>query len=65
MKAEITFRSGAQVMIDCSEFKTSRNKLTGELVQFDWTTPRQHDRKLHTIELSEIVCIIAVDEAGA
>ena len=63
MKLEITFKSGAQVTVDVSEFKTHKSVIDGEFKQLDWTTPRNWKRKLHTIDLKEIACLVAVEDA--
>lgn len=61
MKLEITFKNGTQVTVDVSEFTTKRSTITGELTELNWTTPKTWKRKLHTLDVSEILCLVAVD----
>lgn len=60
MKVEVTFKSGTQVTVDCSEVRTGRSKVTGELTEMKWVTPRNAKRKLHYIDISEAVCVVAI-----
>lgn len=60
MKAEITFKSGAQILVDVTEFSTEKHRATREITAMSWTTPESWTRKLHTLALSEIVAIVAV-----
>lgn len=59
MKLEITFKSGVQVSVDVSKFTTKRAGT--ELTEMEWTTPQRWSRKLHSIDLTQVVCIVAVD----
>lgn len=61
MKLEITFKSGAQVTVDVSEFTSKRSLVGGELTEIEWTTPQDWKRKLNSINLSEVACLVAVD----
>jgi hypothetical protein len=60
MRIEITFRSGAQITADVEEFSGSWSVIKGDLRSLKWTTPDDWTRKLHRIELSEVVGIVAV-----
>lgn len=62
MKLEITFKSGAQVAVDVTEFSTGKSVIDQELTKLSWTTPEDWTRKLHTVKLDEIVCLVAVDD---
>lgn len=62
MKLEITFKSGAQVMVDCTEFSTEKSVVTGEIQALNWTTPANWSRKLHSVKLDEVVCLVAVED---
>lgn len=61
MKLEITFKSGAQVTVDASEFTSKRNQLSGDLTELNWVTPQDWKRKLNSIDLSQVACLVAVD----
>lgn len=61
MKLEITFKSGAQVTVEVSEFSSKRSTISGDLTELNWTTPNEWARKLHSINLTEIACLVAVD----
>lgn len=58
MRAQITFKSGAQIEADIEDLTTSRHALTKELVKIVWDTPEDWTRKLHTVDVDEIVAIV-------
>lgn len=60
MKLEITFKSGAKVVVDSDYIGTVRNEMTGDLTRMKWNTPEDWTRKLHTISVDEIVCVVAI-----
>jgi hypothetical protein len=60
VRMQITFKGGAQVEVDAGEWTTARNQITGELTKMDWTTPGGWTAKLHTINLGEVVAIVAL-----
>ncbi|WP_020525860.1 hypothetical protein [Catelliglobosispora koreensis] len=62
MKAQITLRSGAQIEAEVEDLTTTRNRLTNELTGLEWTSVDCWQRKLHTIEVSEIVAIVLIRE---
>ena len=60
MRMQITFKSGAQIEVDVEEFTTGRSPLNNELVKLNWTTPADAAAKLHTIEIDDIVAVVAL-----
>lgn len=64
MKMVITFKGGAQVRVDATDFTSGRNPVTDQLTSLKWTTPDGWTAKLHTIEVDEIVAIHAEREPG-
>jgi hypothetical protein len=66
MKAQITFRSGAQITFDVTSLVTGRSKIEGELHRLTWESPDDWTTKLHQVDLSEIVAIVCLrDPADA
>ncbi len=63
MKLEITFKSGAQVTVDVTEFSTKRNQVSNTYAELNWTTPNDWARKLHSVDMTEIACLVAVEES--
>lgn len=62
MKMQVTFRSGAQIEVDVVKFSTGRNPLTDDLEKLTWTTPNEWTAKLQTVDLSEVVAVVALRE---
>jgi hypothetical protein len=62
MKLEITFKSGAQVTVDVTEFSTKRSQISNTYGELNWTTPKDWTRKLHSVDLEQIACLIAVED---
>lgn len=63
MRMQITFRSGAQVTVGVSKFKTGRSPVTGRLASLDWSTPGDTDTWLHGLyDLDEVVAIVGIDD---
>jgi len=64
MKMQITFKSGAQVVVDVERFETQKGPISAELVSLKWTTPAGWTSKLHYLggDLSDIQAIVAIDE---
>jgi hypothetical protein len=60
MKIQVTFKSGAQIEFEVDEFSTGRDHLTRDLISVNWKTPDNWTRRLHTIEVEEIVAIVAI-----
>lgn len=58
MKAQITLRSGIQLVVDVEELTTERRALTKDLAKMNWVTPAGWLAKLHTIELEQILAIV-------
>jgi hypothetical protein len=58
MRAHITFKSGAKIVVDVEELTTERSGLTNELTRLNWVTPNGWTNKLHSITLSEIVAVV-------
>lgn len=63
MKLEITFKSGAQVVVDVTEFSTKRSQISGQFTELTWTAPEDWARKLTGLDLTEIACLVAVEES--
>lgn len=63
MKLEITFKSGAQVTVDVAEFSTKRNQISNTYAELNWTTPGGWTRKLHSVDMDQIACLVAVEES--
>jgi hypothetical protein len=61
MKMQITFKSGAQIVVDVETFSTGRSQLTNELTSLNWTTPPSWTAKLHTVTLAEVVAVVAIE----
>jgi hypothetical protein len=61
MRVQITLKNGVQIEADVDEFSTFRNQLTNEITKLNWSTPEGWKRKLHTINLEEIVAIVLFD----
>jgi hypothetical protein len=59
-KLQITFKSGAQVTVDCIELKTERNKLNGQLLSLEWMAPAGWKSKLHTVSVDEVACLVVL-----
>jgi hypothetical protein len=57
---EIVFKSGAIVTVDATELTWNRNKMTGELVGLEWTTPEGAKRKLSHINLAEVAAVVVL-----
>lgn len=64
MRVQLTFRSGAQVEFDADKV-TSNDSFGGDIKQFQWETPADWKRKLHNLDLSEVVAIVAIREPEA
>lgn len=62
MKMEITFRNGVQILVDVTGFETKKSLIDGKITELNWTTPDEWTRKLHKLDLDEILCIVAVEE---
>lgn len=63
MKALIIFKSGAQISVDMDQITTTRDRLNpGHITQLEWVTPNDWTSKLHTVQVSEIVAIVAQRE---
>lgn len=62
MKAQITFKSGAQITVDIDAIETSRHRVTGKLTEMQWVTPDGWTAKLHTVDIEEIVAIVALKD---
>ena len=62
MKIQVTFKSGAQIEFEVDEFSTGRDSLTRDLTAVNWKTPANWTRRLHTIEVEEIIAIVAIRE---
>ena len=65
MRIQVTFKGGAQIEADVEEFETAPSALDGALNRINWTTPGNWTRKLHTIELSEVAAIVAIEDGAA
>jgi hypothetical protein len=59
---QLTFRSGAQILVDVDEFTTGTSKVNGALRSLRWRTPADWTRKLDTVNLGEVVAVVAVRE---
>lgn len=67
MRAQITFRNGVQIEFDVENLETARSLVGDGLTKMKWDTPDDWSRELHTVELSEIIAIVAIrdeDEAA-
>lgn len=62
MKMQITFRSGAQITVDVTEFSTGRSPVTNRLASLKWKTPDGATSWLHGIyDLEDIAAIVGID----
>jgi hypothetical protein len=61
MKVQVVFKGGGQVIFEADEFTTTKNAL-GEFTKFEWKTPGDWTAKLHSINLAEIVAVVALRE---
>ena len=62
MKMQITFRSGAQITVDVTEFRTSRSPITDRLIRLSWIAPDGATAWLHGVyDLNEVVAIVGID----
>lgn len=62
MKAQITFRSGAQIEADLEEFTFTKGVVSGDLRQMQWVTPDDGTRKLQYLDHSEVVAVVTFHE---
>lgn len=62
MKAQITLRSGALIVVDIEELTTIMDKVGGGVAKLSWVNPEVWSAKLHTIVLPEIAAIVILDE---
>lgn len=60
MRAQITFKSGAQIEVDVDDIATYRNNVTKALTKLEWETPEDYTAKLHTCDIDEIVAIVTM-----
>lgn len=62
MRAQITFKSGAQIEIDTDKVATKRNPLSGDITEFSWETPDTYTAKLfglpHPENIEAIVILV-------
>lgn len=63
MKAQITLKSGAQVVVDINPdadvpLRTTRDRFTGNLTEMIWATPATWSAGLHTIDLGEVAAVV-------
>lgn len=63
MKMEITFKGGAQIIVDASEFQVIRSAM-GEFRKLSWNTPDDFTRKLCYADIDEIAAIVRIYEDG-
>lgn len=59
IKLELTFKSGAQVVVDADEGKHTRNPVSGNKI-LEWKTPTGAKRRLVSCELDEVVCVVEI-----
>lgn len=65
MRMQITFTSGAQIVVDTDEFTSLRSRLDGSSLNgLNWTSPPDWTAKLHWLRLSEVVAIVAVRDGS-
>ena len=57
---QITFKSGAQVTVDCDEVTVSRSRVDHTLEGLKWTTPDGWKSRLMAVELQEIACVVVL-----
>lgn len=62
MWAQIVLKSGAEVVAELEDVKTTRNTMSGELTEMTWTTPEGWRTKLHTIQLDQIAAIVVHED---
>jgi len=62
MRVQITLKNGVQIEVDVDKLSTARNQSTNELTRLNWVTPEGWKRKLHTINLEEIVAIVVIED---
>ena len=65
MRAQVTFKGGAQIQVDVTEFSTTRDPVTGGLTKLNWTTPDGWAAKLHCLDVTEVVAIVAIQAEPA
>lgn len=59
MKMVLYLKNGAVIETDVTEFKASRNPVSGEFEQLTWSWPDDWKTKLVSINPSEIVAVVA------
>jgi hypothetical protein len=59
---QVTFRSGAQIEVDATEFTLNVNYLSGELRDLRYVTPPDATRGLKYLAVSEVVAVVAIDD---
>jgi hypothetical protein len=66
MKMQITFRSGAQITVDVTEFSTARTPITDKLARLSWKTPENATSWLHGIyDLDDVAAIVAIEDPAS
>lgn len=57
---QLTLRNGAQIEVDVEDFETSKLPIDGRLTRLSWTAPSDWTRKLHYVDIEEVVAIVAI-----
>jgi hypothetical protein len=60
VKMQILFKNGSTITVDAEEISSERSILDGSISRLNWTTPTGWVAKLHRIELSQILAIVAL-----
>ena len=58
MKAQITFKGGAQILIDVKEITLIRQNFTNEVVRITWTDHPRGKYKLMSLMVDEVAAIV-------
>lgn len=63
MRMQITFKSGAQIVVDVDKFTTKESTVTGDLTGLHWTTPDDAKARLSFIaDPTRIEAIVRLDD---
>ena len=61
MKAlEIHLKSGSVLTVDATDVSTQRSPLDDSFMKINWVTPNGAKRKLHAINLGDIVAVVVI-----
>lgn len=58
MKAQITLKSGTQIVVDAEDVVTRQSSIDGTLIKFEWETPVRWGAHLEFLNLHEVAAIV-------